>query len=71
MSLRRYIFLIVVLCMSGVAFGQSQTQARKWFLEGEYAKAKPVFAKLLKSNPRSGSLNYWYGCHLWIYASAI
>lgn len=61
MSLRRYIFLIVVLCMSGVAFGQSQTQARKWFLEGEYAKAKPVFAKLLKSNPRSGSLNYWYG----------
>lgn len=47
--------------MSGVVWGQSQTQARKWFVEGEYAKAKPVFAKLVKSNPKSGSLNYWYG----------
>ena len=44
-----------------MAFAQNQTQARKWFVEGEYAKAKPVFAKLVKSNPKSGSLNYWYG----------
>lgn len=47
--------------MSLVTFAQSQTQARKWFAEGEYEKAKPVFAKLVKSNPKSGSLNYWYG----------
>ena len=58
---RRYILALVALCMSCVAWGQSQTQARKWFVEGEYAKAKPVFAKLVKSNPKSGSLNYWYG----------
>ena len=43
------------------AFGQSQSQAKKWFAEGEYDKAKPAFAKLVKSNPKSGSLNYWYG----------
>lgn len=58
---RRYILATLTLCMSLVTFAQSQTQARKWFVEGEYAKAKPVFAKLVKNNPKSGSLNYWYG----------
>lgn len=58
---RRYILTAVACCMSCILFAQSQTQARKWFVEGEYAKAKPVFAKLVKSNPKSGSLNYWYG----------
>lgn len=58
---KRYILAALTLCMSCVAWGQSQTQARKWFVEGEYEKAKPVFAKLVKGNPRSGSLNYWYG----------
>ena len=58
---KRYIFVAVFACFGCLAFGQSQTQARKWFAAGEYAKAKPVFAKLVKSNPKSGSLNYWYG----------
>ena len=58
---RRYLLTVLALCMSLVTFAQSQTQARKWFVEGEYEKAKPVFAKLVKSNPKSGSLNYWYG----------
>ena len=58
---RRYLLTVVTLCMGLVTFAQNQTQARKWFVEGEYAKAKPVFAKLVKSNPKSGSLNYWYG----------
>ena len=58
---RKYLLTVLALCMSLVTFAQSQTQARKWFVEGEYAKAKPVFAKLVKSNPKSGSLNYWYG----------
>ena len=51
----------LMLCMGLTAFGQSQTQARKWFAAGEYEKAKPVFAKLVKGNPKSGSMNYWYG----------
>lgn len=51
----------MALCMSAVTFGQSQTQARKWFSEGEYEKAKPVFARLIKGNPKNGSMNYWYG----------
>ena len=60
-KIRRYFLTALVTCMGCVAFAQNQTQARKWFVEGEYAKAKPVFAKLVKSNPKSGSLNYWYG----------
>ena len=60
-KMKRYICLAFAVCLSFSAFSQTQTQARKWFVEGEYAKAKPVFAKLLKSNPKSGSLNYWYG----------
>lgn len=59
--MKRYISIVMMLCMCITSFGQSQTQAKKWFAAGEYEKAKPVFAKLVKSNPKSGSINYWYG----------
>lgn len=59
--IKRNILLALMLGMSLVAFGQSQTQAKNWFAAGEYEKAKPVFAKLIKGNPKNGSLNYWYG----------
>lgn len=59
--MKRNILLAFAFGISMVAFGQSQTQAKKWFADGEYAKAKPAFAKLIKSNPKNGSLNYWYG----------
>ena len=58
---KRYMLIALACCMSCVVWGQNQAQARKWFAEGQYAKAKPVFAKLLKSTPKNGSLNYWYG----------
>ena len=58
---RRYLLTALISCISCITFAQNQTQAKKWFAEGEYEKAKPVFAKLVKSNPKSGSLNYWYG----------
>lgn len=58
---KRYILAALIACMSCIAFGQSQAQAKKWFVNKEYEKAKPAFAKLLKSNPKSGALNYWYG----------
>ena len=60
-AIRNYILLCIMLCISAATFGQSQSQAKKWFAEGEYEKAKPVFAKLIKGNPKNGSLNYWYG----------
>lgn len=51
----------LIFCMTTICYGQSQAQAKKWFTDGDYAKAKPAFAKLIKSNPKNGSLNYWYG----------
>lgn len=60
-AIRNYILLCIMLCISSATFGQSQSQAKKWFADGEYEKAKPVFAKLIKGNPKNGSLNYWYG----------
>ena len=59
--IKRYLLAAWAVCISSIMFGQSQSQAKKWFAEGDYAQAKPVFAKLVKSNPKSGSLNYWYG----------
>lgn len=50
---------LMFTCLPGMA--QNQEQAKKLFNKGEYAKAKPMFEKLLKKNPRNGSLNYWYG----------
>lgn len=31
------------------------------FQDKEYGKAKPAFAKFVKSNPNNASYNYWYG----------
>lgn len=59
--MKRNILLALTFGMSLITFGQSQNQAKSWFAAGEYEKAKPVFAKLLKGNPKNGSLNYWYG----------
>lgn len=58
---KKYVFLSLALCLCMGMNGQSQSDAKRWFAAGEYEKAKPVFAKLVKGNPRSGSLNYWYG----------
>lgn len=59
--MKKHILLSLMLCISCAVLGQSQNQAKKWFAAGEYEKAKPVFAKLIKGNPKNGSLNYWYG----------
>ena len=59
---------IILLCLSMVvtfATGQNQEQAKKLFNDGNYAEAKPAFEKLLKRNPKNGSLNYWYGVCLY------
>ena len=44
---------------------QNQEQAKKLFNAGKYAEAKPAFQKLIKRNPKNGSLNYWYGVCLY------
>ena len=52
--------ILVALLTFNVATAQNKNTARKLFLAGEYAEAKPMFEKLLQRNPRNGELNYWY-----------
>ncbi|MDR2495758.1 MAG: tetratricopeptide repeat protein [Tannerellaceae bacterium] len=40
---------------------QSLEQAKRWFAEGKYAEAKPVFEKLVTQAPNNASYHYWFG----------
>ena len=59
------IFLLLLLFTCGMtsmsASAQTLAQAKNWYGEGEYEKAKPVFARFVKSYPNNGNYNLWYG----------
>ena len=44
---------------------QSLDQARKFYNEGNYEAAKPVFEKYIKISPKDPSYNHWYGVCLY------
>lgn len=54
------ILLIALMLPLPLMAQSSREKARKMFLEGRYAEAKPIFKTLLKKAPRDGSYNYWY-----------
>lgn len=58
---KKYIFPLLALCVTGSAFSQTLSQAQKWFTEGKFAEAKPVFEKLVKQAPSNANYNFWYG----------
>lgn len=58
---KKYALALMALCCTGAAFTQTLQQAKDWFLEGEFAKAKPVFQKLVKQAPSNANYNFWYG----------
>ena len=56
------LFILLTLGMEGMtASAQTLAQAKSWYGEGDYEKAKPVFARLVKSYPNNGNYNLWYG----------
>ena len=61
MNCKKYTLAILALCCAGGAFSQSLGQARKWFTEGKFAEAKPVFKRLVKQSPGNTNYNFWYG----------
>lgn len=61
MDFKKNITAIALLMFSVGAGAQTLTQAKKWFTEGEFEKAKPVFKKLVKQSPSNASYNFWYG----------
>lgn len=58
---KKYIFPLLALCFTGNAFSQTLSQAQKWFTEGKFAEAKPVFEKLVRQAPSNANYNFWYG----------
>ena len=55
----KYIFLL--LCSITVMSAQSLSQAEKWFRNGDFEKAKPVYRKLVRQSPSVSNYNYKYG----------
>lgn len=55
--------LVFMLLLSFLCSLSAQTleEGKNLYDKGEYNKAKPVFAKYLKSNPSNGNYNLWYG----------
>lgn len=58
---KKYIFPLLALCFTDNAFSQTLSQAQKWFTEGKFAEAKPVFEKLVRQAPSNANYNFWYG----------
>ncbi|MBM6866589.1 tetratricopeptide repeat protein [Bacteroides caecigallinarum] len=54
-------FTAIALMFTASAGAQTLSQAQRWFTQGEFEKAKPVFKKLVKQSPSNASYNFWYG----------
>lgn len=58
---KRYILLLLFcLTLVGVS-AQTLEEARAFYNQGQYEKAKPIFQKLVKIQPANGNYNLWYG----------
>lgn len=58
---RKYTIALLFLCSTGGIVAQTLSQAQKWFTNGEFEKAKPVFQRLVKQSPSNANYNFWYG----------
>lgn len=61
MKYKKCTLALLALCCVGGAHSQSLNQAKRWFTEGNFAEARPVFKNLVKRSPSNTSYNYWYG----------
>ena len=61
MNIKIKLTAIALLMFSAGAGAQTLSQAQKWFTQGEFEKAKPVFQKLVKQAPSNANYNFWYG----------
>lgn len=60
MKRKLILFFLFSLLWGGLS-AQTLEQARNMLDKGQYAKAKPVFKKFVKSQPANGNYNLWYG----------
>lgn len=58
---KKYILFFLFSFLLTSVSAQTLDQARILFTKGEYAKAKPVFQKYVRTQPANANYNYWYG----------
>ena len=58
---RLYILLILVTAFVLNVSSQTLAQAKVYYEQGEYAKAKSTFERFVKTQPGNGNYNLWYG----------
>lgn len=58
-----YVGILMLFCLT--ATGQTLDDAKKWYLEGRYADALPVFQEEYDINPKNAPLNQWLGICLY------
>ena len=61
MKNKKYILGLCGILLSGGLSAQTLSEAQKMFTDGEFAKAKPVFKRLVKQAPSNANYNFWYG----------
>lgn len=60
MKKQHFIFLLATLAFGGLS-AQTLEEGQALYNKGNYEKAKPIFAKYIKTNPANGNYNLWYG----------
>lgn len=61
---KHIICLLSLLCTSALT-AQTLNQAKKFFDNGEFGKAKTAFTKFIKNSPSNAEYNYYYGASLY------
>ena len=61
MKVHHIIVALTLLFVPALLAGQTMDDARKWYLEGNYTQAKPVFEAEYQANPNNAPLNQWLG----------
>ncbi|MDO5523095.1 MAG: tetratricopeptide repeat protein [Bacteroidia bacterium] len=61
MKVYHLLFALILLLFPVILKGQTPDDAKKWYLEGNYTQAKPVFEAEYQANPADPSLNQWLG----------
>lgn len=55
------VLFLLAFCFNSFIQAQTLSQAKNWYLNGEYQKALPVFKNQLQVKPKDASINFWYG----------
>ncbi len=61
MKVHHRLYTCILLIVPVLSMGQSVDEAKRWYLEGNFAAAKPVFEAEYRVNSSNAQLNQWLG----------